>query len=105
MTLPKKKLVSRNERKGLLNAEKEETPGKEKLRKGEVRIGMSKQISIKVADFQYNKIGCWMERVVEDNERDINANMDDISVSIDDRLEIEVSDFWASMEKEKKKKR
>lgn len=106
MSLPNKKsLIRRNERSGKVNAEEEITSGKEKVRSGEIRIGCSKQASIKVAEFQYNKVGFWMERIVPDNERDINANVLDMSEQIDDLIEKEINEFQSSKEKELRKKR
>lgn len=105
MPLPKKKLISKNERSGELGKDVSIAPGREKIKAGEIRIGLSKQASIKVAEFQYNKIGFWMERVVPDNDKDINMNMLDMSERIDDFIEQEVNDFYESKKQEEKTKR
>lgn len=56
---------------------------------GQRKIGMSKQVTINMGNYESSKIGVWMEMLVRDDDREINSAYDEISNMLEDQLEAE----------------
>ena len=57
------------------------------------RIGMSKGMTINMGDYQSARIDVWMERVVPDNDREVEKAYAEISKTLDEHLTDEVNEL------------
>ena len=57
------------------------------------RVGLSKGMTINMGDYQSARVDLWMERVVPDNDRDVEKAIMEMSESIDGYLAEEIEDL------------
>ena len=83
-----------SERKGK-NDEDSVSEGNNQLKSGEVRIGLSKNVTRNMGNYESVKIGVWMERVVKDDDRIIKKNYAEISSFLDEWIAGELEELGA----------
>jgi len=59
------------------------------ITEGQVRIGLAKGMTLNMGNYQSARIDAWMERVVPDNDHDINKSISDMSELLDEVVEQE----------------
>lgn len=59
------------------------------------RIGMSKGMTVNMGDYQSARIDIWMEKLVPDNEREVEKGIAELSKCIDEHLTDEVNELKA----------
>ena len=94
MALKKKEKTVIESKGKMVNGVVDSTP-REKLtpRSGERKIGLSKSITIPTQPYTNIKVGVWIERIVEDKERETTIALQEMSSYIDSWLEAEIDEL------------
>lgn len=95
----KKKPISEIKGKSIVKDKKEQVENgcmenrPSTITKGEVRLGLNKGVTLSIGDYEFMRVSAWIERVVDDNERERNSNMNDMSDYLDEFLNAQIEDI------------